>query len=794
MRTAHGWLMLFVLLGIARPTLHGAEGKHAEQAQRILQAHCYRCHGQEGSNEGGLNYVLDAKQLVARRKIIPGNAEQSKFFKRLVHPDDPMPPADVQKRLTNEEIDTLKQWINDGATPIAVAEARVPITATAVVQAMVRDVQGIAADDRAQRRYLVLSHLWNAGLGSDEIESYRHGIAKLLNSLSWAKTIAVPVAIDDAKTILRIDLRHYQWDARSWQLLVEQYPYALAEESPTAGQLRRLTGCETPALRGDWFVATASRPPLYHDVLQLPGHERELEKLLHLDPVENIRQERVVRAGFNSSGVSRNNRLIERHDSRFGMYWRSYDFAGNSNRQNLFAFPLGPGKGRSTFEHDGGEVIFSLPNGLHAYFLSDHEGRRIDKGPTAIVSDPRRPDRAVENGLSCMSCHARGIIEKNDQIRPHVLKNPKAFDARTAETVLNLYPPQDALLTPMRADAKRFMEAVSRTGLAPSRTEPITALALRYEAEMPLELVAAETGLTPRELLQGLDRSPLLGKLFGPLRIEGGTIQRQVYIDCFPELVETFRLGAYQASSHVRGDRLLRQGITHVEQRDWTNAQRQLEAALKADPQRAAAWAAKGDLHRHQGQWSAALLAYNQAIRLDARVSAVFNNRGLVHQKQAAWDAALADFTAALRLDPFATATLYNRGVAHFQNGSTEAAIADYTEALKLDPRLTRALNNRGYAYLEQEDYQRAEADLDQAIKFDPPFAIAYGNRGLLHLRQERYDAALRDLNEAIRLDPAFAHAYLHRAEVHTKQGRQQLAEQDTKKAYTLNPKLKNAD
>ena len=57
---------------------------------------------------------------------------------------------------------------------------------------------------------------------------------------------------------------------------------------------------------------------------------------------ENIRQERVARAAFNGSGVSRNNRLIERHASLFGAYWKSYDFANSSGQKNLYVFPLGP--------------------------------------------------------------------------------------------------------------------------------------------------------------------------------------------------------------------------------------------------------------------------------------------------------------------------------------------------------------------------------------------------------------------------------------------------------------------
>ncbi|WP_436425189.1 hypothetical protein, partial [Enterococcus faecium] len=80
----------------------------------------------------------------------------------------------------------------------------------------------------------------------------------------------------------------------------------------------------------------------------------------------NIRNFVAQRAAFQRSGVSQNNRLIERHPSRSGFFWTSYDFAGNRDRQSLFSFPLGP-NGPNAFHHDGGETIFSLPNGFQAY-------------------------------------------------------------------------------------------------------------------------------------------------------------------------------------------------------------------------------------------------------------------------------------------------------------------------------------------------------------------------------------------------------------------------------------------
>jgi mono/diheme cytochrome c family protein len=49
----------------------------AQHAREILQANCYRCHGNDGANEGGLNYILDRQRLVSRKKIVHGDPDKS---------------------------------------------------------------------------------------------------------------------------------------------------------------------------------------------------------------------------------------------------------------------------------------------------------------------------------------------------------------------------------------------------------------------------------------------------------------------------------------------------------------------------------------------------------------------------------------------------------------------------------------------------------------------------------------------------------------------------------------------
>lgn len=695
-------VVLFLILILNSSAIAAKETDQVElarQAQEILRANCYRCHGQDGSIEGGMNYITDLPTLIARKKVIPREPNQSKIYKRLTSKSNPMPPEEEKVRPRAVDIEIVKKWIEAGAPiPNSNLDCKM-ITEADVLQAIQADLQKL--DGRARRfsRYFTLTHLYNAGLSEDELHSYRHGLSKLVNSLSWETGIVKPQSIDSAKTILRIDLRDYRWSPRTWQELLDAYPYGILPKSSRYRELVSTTECELPYLRADWFVHAASRPPIYHDILQIPMSEEELEALLKVDAAGDIRTERVARAGFNASGVSRNNRLIERHATEFGAYWKSYDFAGNAGRQNLFAHPLGPGDGDELFCHDGGEIIFHLPNGLQAYMLVNGQGRRLDEGPVQIVSVKSKSDPRVTNGVSCMFCHARGIIEKDDQVRSHVLKNPQAFSEAEAKTILALYPKDKRFQELQREDADRFRKAVEATGAKLGTTEPIVALAERFESELDLKMAAAETGLPTTEFLRALALSPRLAQRLGALKAQGGTVQRQVFVECFEDLTDVLRLGTSLPAVNRK--------ITKCTE------------SLQHNPDDAQIYYDRGQAYSLKGDVDHALADLNDAIRLDPSRVAFFVRRAWIHLSRKEYEASISDNTEAVRLDPANADAFFNRGGAHATLGNHQAAIADYSEVIQLEPKNAAAYANRGRAWASQGEWTRATRDYAEAYTLD---------------------------------------------------------------------------
>ncbi len=548
------WLLLVAGCVLGSGSLRAADADLAARAVAVFNVNCHRCHGKDGTAEGGMNFILDPAKLVARKKIVPGQPDQSLLFKKLS--TGKMPPAGETPRPSEADIAIVKQWIEAGALPATPVAQRPTVTDAEVFKRILADLDQQDRHSRRFLRYLSLAAIANAGAGEDELQTYRNAVAKLINSLSWSPRITLPTPIDADRLVLRIDLRDYQWDAILWNRLLAEYPYGVLNDTAAARAVVIGTATRVPCVRADWFLASASLAPLYYDLLQIPSNLSELERQLRVDVASDVQQERVARAGFLGSGISRNNRLIERHDAMNGAYWRTYDFEAIPqnlvdrdlllpDRRNLFAYPLGPGLADgNAFQHAAGEVIFNLPNGLQGFCLVNANDVRQNKGNTAIVSDPKRPDRAVDAGVSCMSCHARGINPKDDQIRDHLAKNPKFFKRTDAEVIRALYAPKEKMRALMEEDAERFRKALEKTGNKVSPFEPVMTATLRYEADVDLPTLAAEIGLRPEELQSRIVNSQILSRSFGPLKAAGGTVPRQVVAQAFGDLVRDLRLGA----------------------------------------------------------------------------------------------------------------------------------------------------------------------------------------------------------------------------------------------------------
>ncbi len=522
----------------------------AEAAFEALEKNCSRCHqagptlkrAKPAKNFGNILHLEELAQ--DPNFILPGNPDGSKLFVQVAKkemPYDCYQEFDCKQEPSEKDVQAIYDWIKSlGTAQLANCTGRKVIDEEALVTLIANDIEAQPEHRRKGMRYITLTNFYNACLPETDMVRYRQGVVKLLNSLSRSSDVLKMRTVDQEQSIVAFNLDDLAWTEADWNRIIATYPYAMKPDATVYKTVSEETGTPLAWVRGDWFAFTASRPPLYYQLLKLPENFAGLEKDEKVDVKSDIEKFLAKRAGFQNSGVSKHNRLIERHAIPTGYFWTSYDFKGDKPEQSLFIHPLGP-DGESAFKHDGGETIFSLPNGFQAYYLNKATGERLDKGPTEIVLDDSQLDRAVTDGISCMGCHNQGIRQATDDIRKHVLSD-RTFSKEVREQVEALYPSQEEFKDLLDQDASRFKSAMQRAGLDPDLdsqkvgVESINFLSKSYEKSIDLRIAAAEYGLEAQAFGQGLADA---GGEFAQLkrRLEQGVLPREILEADFKDII-----------------------------------------------------------------------------------------------------------------------------------------------------------------------------------------------------------------------------------------------------------------
>jgi mono/diheme cytochrome c family protein len=542
----------------------------AARVKELFRVRCFDCH--EGTRTNGGIKILDS-DLLLEDAVVAGKPDESLLYELVTADDDSVMPPAGQPRLAANEIDVIRQWIAAGAPkfPSDVAAGKVESQDAAlaavtgvehVLKTILEHVRATRGNDRTYFRYFSINHLLTGGATREELDRHADAFAKAINHLSLEASLVRPTALDEPqRSVFAVDIRKLGWHKQPFHtedekaetnehsplnlfdLVLLEYPYAaiyedsetfdhLVEEFILPANLAR----PVPYLRIDWFVSTATQPPLYEDFLQLPTTFGELEKQMGIDTATNVADGIAKRAGMAVSGVSRNNRVVERHPSKYGAFWQSFDFRSSKGRENIFQDPL-------HLRPTGGEMLFNLPNGMQGYYLATGEGRYLDTAPTDIVTDKFAENKTVRNGLSCMRCHENGMKNFVDTVRPAVEKLPGSpgFSKRAA---LELYAPQDEMERWLKEDSERFLAAVQRALGKPQSREPLTAVTQRFlDAPLQLQTASAELGLASAAGLAETFRAPHFTHLGLVPLAAGGVVRRDMWEEYYDQIVAQLGLG-----------------------------------------------------------------------------------------------------------------------------------------------------------------------------------------------------------------------------------------------------------
>lgn len=239
--------------------------------------------------------------------------------------------------------------------------------------------------------FVSVAHL-GQGKNAFDLEVYRFGLIKALNSVSTNPEIIKLQPVDPAETVYRLKPADFRLNDRDMQLILS---------SVGADRNVRKLGSKQ-VINGDWLVYVITRPEIYDTILRIPNTVGELEAQLGINMNQAISAE--IADGVSEVTFGRRTLIrtpIEVGGEPGGYYWRSIDY---------FTAVV------------AGEFFFSLPNGLQAYMLSGFATQhRIDAQPF-VATDRNRPQDGltqcvggapscgyVINGESCITCHANGV-------------------------------------------------------------------------------------------------------------------------------------------------------------------------------------------------------------------------------------------------------------------------------------------------------------------------------------------------------------------------------------------------
>src|SRR5918998_4010520 len=120
-RLAFGLLSLFVGTFAASAPSYAADVRFNRDIRPILSENCFACHGPDEKKRKA-DLRLDTKDGLFTKlengvPVVPGDVKNSEMLRRVTSHDeeDVMPPPKTGKKLTPQQVELLRKWVEQGA-------------------------------------------------------------------------------------------------------------------------------------------------------------------------------------------------------------------------------------------------------------------------------------------------------------------------------------------------------------------------------------------------------------------------------------------------------------------------------------------------------------------------------------------------------------------------------------------------------------------------------------------------------------------------------------------------------
>jgi len=490
------------------------------QAENVLLTECGTCHGTAltlDNARGRMNYINDIDQLVANGKIKPLDPDGSLIIQRMRAGTMP-PPNEGYRPVADANIEIVAAYIKnpqfwDLPPQDDCSDSGQVFGFDQLYEDVATDIGREDADDQVNFRYIALSNRFTAGVCADTaLDNDRQALIKMVNMLSVETSVETPFEVNRDRTLYRIDLRDYGWDRAIsvngvaftdvWEAIAVNNAYAVQFEGDDAQSAIDDSGTNFPVMLADSMLDAATIGNLYYAIIGVDVNATIDDFILNdldIDVVANLADSDLVRAGTTKSRISRQDRVVERHEIgvRQGAFWQSFDFVDDQN-ESIFEDPF-------AFNEGGREAIFTLANGLLGFVIADDVGAIVEDSD--ILLDTNQNNFRAVTSISCSGCHSTGLIPVVDEVKELSLDNRIAlgFNNDEVEQLKDVYPDPTEFAQIVADDSSQFYQrALDQLKLPTRGGDPVSSTFLRFDRDMNLKDAAGDLGLTPDDLQRNL--------------------------------------------------------------------------------------------------------------------------------------------------------------------------------------------------------------------------------------------------------------------------------------------------
>ncbi|WP_263337616.1 tetratricopeptide repeat protein [Acidicapsa dinghuensis] len=245
-------------------------------------------------------------------------------------------------------------------------------------------------------------------------------------------------------------------------------------------------------------------------------------------------------------------------------------------------------------------------------------------------------------------------------------------------------------------------------------------------------------------------------------------------------------------------DALYLSGVVNRGLGNYTDAEKELRAAVRMKPADFDASYNLGFVLAHEGKAAEAKPILEQALKVQpnsskARFQLANVLRTLGDAEESKKQLALFEKEKAAEGQEIAANVTANQGNQDLETGDAQTAVAKYRDAITKDPNNARTYYNLALA-LDKTGDESAEHDaLIKAEQLDANLAPVHNQLGMLALKANRAAEAEKEFKTAISIDPEYAEAQNNLGVLYGQTNRGSEAEELFRKATENNPKYAQA-